>query len=580
VHNLENLGLIKSKSLDSRLIFSTDELNDFFVRGTSPHNNFNGSKIYLGEELYDDSKFYWNHIEPAHVLKALMANKSDAEGIDCLKSKLILTALPCILSVVTHIFNFSFSNGIYPQIWKTAIICPLPKVKHPSNLSDYRPISILCSISKALERIAADQIKEFLEDKDLFDPCQAAYRKGFSTQTALIKVLDDVRRAADERMVTVAIFFDFTKAFDNVGHQLLIEKLRHIGFSCSVLRWLCAYLVNRQQTVRDPVSRERSSLLTTTAGVPQGSVLGPLLFVLYLTNFNKVLKYCKYNFYADDLQIYLHAEPRNLADAVQKINTDISNVASWASGNGLSLNPKKTTAIIMGTARFINSLSSAHALPKVAVNGIAIPYSGSVEYLGVTITSTLSWEKQISKTTSKMYAAVHQLKMYKHLFPRALRVRLILSLVMPLLDFSCTAFTDITKEQNLRLQRALNACIRFIYQVKWDEHISPYYEELRWLKVHSRRLYFVGNLTFSILHSKRPQILYEGFEFKGSSNLRTTRAPNDTLMLPICRTECYRRSFRCSAAEQWNSLPPDIRHASSLHDFKSKMFDYLFKSNH
>jgi len=213
---LKNLGLIKSKSLDSRLIFSTDELNDFFVRGTSPHNNFNGSKIYLGEEFYDDSKFYWNHIEPAHVLKALMANKSDAEGIDCLKSKLILTALPCILSVVTHIFNFSFVNGIYPLIWKTANICPLPKVKHPSNLSDYRPISILCSISKALERIAADQIKKYLEVNDLFDPCQAAYRRGFSTQTALIKVLDDVRQAADLRMITVAIFFDFIKAFDNV----------------------------------------------------------------------------------------------------------------------------------------------------------------------------------------------------------------------------------------------------------------------------------------------------------------------------------------------------------------------------
>jgi len=131
--------------------------------------------------------------------------------------------------VVIHIFNFSLSNGIYPQIWKTAIICLLPKVKHPSYLSDYRPISILCSISKAL---AADQIKEYLEDNDLFDPCQAAYRKGFSTQTVLIKVIDDVRRAADVRIVTVAIFFDFTKVFDNVKHQLLIEKLKHLGFSC------------------------------------------------------------------------------------------------------------------------------------------------------------------------------------------------------------------------------------------------------------------------------------------------------------------------------------------------------------
>jgi len=208
----------------------------------------------------------------------------------------------------------------------------------------------------------------------------------------------------------------------------------------------------------------------------------------------------KFNFYADDLFIYLHVEPRNLADAVRMINTDISNVANWSSENGLSLNPKKTMTMIMGTTRYINSLHSC-VLPRVTVNGVTIPYSDSVEYLGVTISNTLSWEKQISKTTSRVFAAVHQLKMCKYLFPMSLRIRLILSLILPLLDYSCTAFTDITKEQNYRLQRALNACIRFIYQVKWDEHISPYYEELRWLKVHSRHLYFVGNLTFSILWS-------------------------------------------------------------------------------
>jgi len=576
---LRNLGLIKSKSLDSRLLFSTNELNDFFVGGTLIQNNFNGSEIYLGDEIYDDSKFYWNHIEPAQVTKALMSNKSDTEGIDCLTSKLIIKALPCILPVITHIFNFSLLNGSYPEIWKTAIICPLPKVKHPSYLSDYRPISILCSVSKAFERIVADQIKLYLEVNDLFDPCQAAYRRGFSTQTALIKVLDDVRQAADLRKITVAIFFDFTKAFDNVRHHILIEKLRHLGFSSSVLRWLCAYLVYRQQTVRDPVSRERSSFMTTTAGVPQGSVLGPLLFVLYLTNFNKILHYCKYNFYADDLLIYLHVEPKNLADAVRMINTDISNVADWSSENGLSLNSKKTKAMIMGTTRYINSLHSC-ALPRITVNGVTIPYSDSVEYLGVTISNTLSWEKQISKTTSRVFAAVHQLKMCKHLFPVSLRIRLVLSLILPLLDYSCTAFTDITKEQNLRLQRAFNACIRFIYQVKWDEHISPYYDVLRWLKIHSRRLYFVGNLTFSILRSKRPLILYEGFELKSSKSVRMTRALNDTLVLPKCRTECYKRSFRSSAAELWNSLPSDLRNASSLHVFKSKMYDHLFKSNH
>jgi len=154
------------------------------------------------------------------------------------------------------------------------------------------------------------------------------------------------------------------------------------------------------------------------------------------------LKYYKYNFYADNLFIYLHVEPRNLTDAVCMINMDISNVANWASGNGLSLNPKKTMAIIMGTAIYIyiHSLSS-YVLLRVTVNGITIPYNDSVEYLSVIISNTLSWEKQISKTTSRVFAAVHQLKMCKHFFPLALRIRLVLSLILPLLDYSCTAFT-------------------------------------------------------------------------------------------------------------------------------------------
>jgi len=143
--------------------------------------------------------------------------------------------------------------------------------------------------------------------------------------------------------------------------------------------------------------------------------------------------------------------------------------------------------------------------------------------------------------------------MCEHLFPLALQ--LVLSLILPLLDYSCTTFTDITKEQNPQLQRALNACIRFICQMKWDEHISPYYEELRWLKVHSRHLYFVGNLIFSILHSKRSLILYDGFEFKSNKILRTTKTLNDTLILPIYHTECFKKSFRCSAAELWNYTP-------------------------
>lgn len=141
-----------------------------------------------------------------------------------------------------------------------------------------------------------------------------------STQTALVRVLDDVRQAADSRKVTISVFFDFTKAFDNVCHSILIDKLRNVGFSCTALRWICAYLDNKTQAVCDSISRDKSSKKTISAGVPQGSVLGPLLFILYLQDFKSVVNFCSYNFYADDLFIYIHTEPKHLNDAIGRIN--------------------------------------------------------------------------------------------------------------------------------------------------------------------------------------------------------------------------------------------------------------------
>ncbi|XP_071631879.1 uncharacterized protein [Temnothorax longispinosus] len=383
-NRLKHLGLIKNKSSEMKLLFSTEELVDFFTYGTAGTNRDaqNTTAFYLGEETYNDSKFYLGNIEPWEVLKAVTRIKSDAVGADGLSMKLLLRVLPCILSTVTHIFNFSLTYGAYPILWKSAIIQPLPKVKSPSQLKDYRPISILCTVSKALEHIVAEQIKAYLDDHDLLDPHQAAYRKDHSTQTALIRILDDVKQAA--RKVTIAIFFDFSKAFDNVNHYLLIEKLRNLGFSCSALRWMCSYLYDR----------------------------------------SKVLRYCKYNFYADDLCIYLHTELKYLAEAVQKVNQDISNIVAWVTENRLSLNPSKTTAMIMGTARYLNGLP-LDDLPHIVVDDTIIPVN----------------------------ASVHQLKLCKHLMPPLLRAR-------------------------------------FVCEAKRDEHITPYFEELKWLKCYCSRLLF------------------------------------------------------------------------------------------
>ncbi|XP_025994601.1 uncharacterized protein LOC113004687 [Solenopsis invicta] len=234
--------------------------------------------------------------------------------------------------------------------------------------------------------------------------------------------------------------------------------------------------------------------------------------------------------------------------------------------------------MVMGTARYVNSLA-LNELPSIVVNNTNIPFVDSVGYLGFTITNNLSWENQITKTTSKIFASLHQLKLCKSLLPISLRERLVKTLIFPILDYCSAALTDITREQNLRLQRALNACVRFIYQARRDEHITPYFERLGWLKAFSRRNYLVGSLAFCILRTKKPAVIHKGYVHRSDVTSRDTRAPSDTLSLPQCRTELFRRSFRCASIELWNGFPLNIRNAKSLDVFKSGLYDFLLSAN-
>ncbi|RLU25270.1 hypothetical protein DMN91_003363 [Ooceraea biroi] len=372
---------------------SLEEFNRYFVSVTGPGCNSNES-IYLGELEYSEDKFYWRHVGPEEVCSALSRIKLQAKSVNGLSSKLINIAMPCIMPVLTHIYNWSLSYGVFPTIWKAALVIPLLKTKTPTLLQHFRPISILCCISKALERLVADQIVEYMEQRGL-DPFQYAYRKGHSTQTALIKVLDNVRCAMDKRMITVVVFFDFTKAFDCVSNKILIEKLRSLNFSNSVLRWICSYLENRTQAVRELSGRNMSPFVCIHADVPQGSVLGPLLFLIYLLDLRNALQHSDYNLYADDLTIYCHCHPRDLRHAIELINEDIRDISEWANANNLRLNPSKTKAMLLGTARYLNGIKTG-IIPQIVVGGEVVPFTDSVVYLGLTITNTLAWDKQVS----------------------------------------------------------------------------------------------------------------------------------------------------------------------------------------
>ena len=331
---------------------------------------------------------------------------SQAKGEDGIPQSVIAKALPVIGHYLVDIFNASLSSGIFPGSWKKAHLVPLKKKAIPSTVTDFRPIALLSFLSKVLEKIVQEQISDYLCSKKILDPSQSGFRPHHSTQTALLKLTEDIRTGIDNRkqLLTILLLFDFSKAFDTISPSKLLCKLIRMGFSKGVVLWIKSYITGRNQKVVTKYNGN-SDWLTTNLGVPQGSVLGPLLFSLYINDLHTVLSdFNKANslltgsvehlLYADDLQTYTLATRENLHEGIERLSAVARAVSAWASDNALSLNVEKTKAIIIGSDHNINLFKSMH-LPGIEIrDNVVVPFVDTVTNLGAVMDSNM-------ETTSK-----------------------------------------------------------------------------------------------------------------------------------------------------------------------------------
>ncbi|KAL0869748.1 hypothetical protein ABMA27_005977 [Loxostege sticticalis] len=348
-----------------------DKINSYFLNIPGEDKVSISQLTYYEHHRHNNATTFSLHtVSEDLVLKTIRGLKSNAQGNDGLSLDMLLLTLPHSLKAITSMVNRSISECTFPELWKVAVVKPLPKTSQPTTVHELRPISILPCLSKILERIVCDQLTKYLEEQDILPHYQSGFRKGYGTATALADVVDNLLDAQDRGMVTAMLLLDFSRAFDSINTSLLLSKLTYYGLDISSVKWFHSYLMGRQQYV-ELKQVDGKSLLSqsrpVTRGVPQGSILGPILYILYSADIIHCIKNCNHHLYADDLQIYLSFDPADHPSAVAKVNGDLERVYDWCSSNCLTLNPKKSQLILFGTPRKTSKLSNTNL--GINING-------------------------------------------------------------------------------------------------------------------------------------------------------------------------------------------------------------------
>lgn len=500
-------------------------------------------------------------LSDADVVEALLSVKSNAIGLDGINAKFIKLSLPVILPYITHIFNTILTTSVFPTEWKKAKIVPVPK-KPNCNLSEYRPIAILPFLSKVFEKALLAQIQKHLYDKKLLSSRQSGFRSKRSCKTALLFVVDEIRKGLDSKELTFLTLLDFSKAFDTVNHSLLCAKLiNHFSFSSQSAKLIHSYLVGRQQSV--VVNGRMSKFLPMAHGVPQGSILGPVLFSLYVNELPNVVKYCSVHMYADDVQLFIKSPLDSIELAAVKMNDDLQNILTWAQANNLHLNPSKSKSLVI--YRYPVDLT---AFPSMKLGQSNIEYVDSARNLGLTFNRTLSWDDHINLATGKVYGVLRLLWASQSYTPLKTKLLLARTLILPILLYGCEVFCNVDYNSRRKLNVVYNNIARYIYNIRRFDHISAYSKTIFGCSFDNVLKYFSIACIFDIMQTRQPDYLFNKIQFSASQR---------TLALIQPRFSCLtsERQFFVHATRLWNSLPLEMRRIRSAKQFKSELLVYM-----
>jgi Reverse transcriptase (RNA-dependent DNA polymerase) len=568
--NISSLNINGTKSSDPQAI--ANKFNNYFTGiaeslAQKIPNSSTSFEEYMGPVQTDS--FGLNETSPEEIIAiGRSIRPSHAKGVDDIDPTIALPSLPSIACPLAELINCSFKTGIFPGALKIAKVVPIFKSGARDEVSNYRPISVLPFFSKFFEKTMYERLNNFITKTKALFPSQHGFQSGHSSYMPLLSMQDKISEAFDNNEYSIGIFFDLAKAFDTINHNILIKKLSVYGIRSTQLKWFADYLENRSQLVS---CNGASSLLSLIKyGVPQGSILGPLLFILYINDLPNVSSILMFILFADDSNVfYSHS---SLDALIHQTNTELQRVAEWFSANKLTLNLNKTNYILFRSYKKSLPLN----YPKVCIMDTQLTQVYTTKFLGVYVDQHLSWKEHIYNISNKIAKNLGILSRTASVIPPSIRKTLYNTLIYPYLTYCNIVWASAYKSNLMKLIVPQKRAVRYVASARYWAHTEEIFRDFKILRIDQIRQYQIGIFMYRYDHGLLPISFQHFFTLIRHIHRYNTRSRNLGLYhLPKARTNSRLYSIRSAGARQWNAIPLAIRLLPNLQLFKRRLRTHI-----